>query len=86
MCIFFTPETSEILIDATKSVYKKWLVMLNPYSDDVARFMYQNRISMATLAGHGIGGKIALATSCYHYDKVTGYIGIDTSPMNHFYH
>jgi pimeloyl-ACP methyl ester carboxylesterase len=28
--------------------------------------MYTNKISMATLGGHGIGGKIALAAACYH--------------------
>ena len=41
---------------------------------------------MATLGGHGIGGKIALAAACYHFEHVTGYFGIDTSPMNQFYH
>ena len=40
---------------------------------------------MATLAGHGIGGKIALATACYHHDKVTGYFGIDTVPYNQYF-
>lgn len=41
---------------------------------------------MATLGGHGIGGKIALAAGCYHYDKVTGYFGLDTVPTNqHFF-
>jgi pimeloyl-ACP methyl ester carboxylesterase len=47
--------------------------------------MYNNKISMATLAGHGLGGKIAFATACYHFDYVTGYFGIDTTPMNQFY-
>jgi pimeloyl-ACP methyl ester carboxylesterase len=47
--------------------------------------MYANKISMATLAGHGIGGKIALATACYHHDKVTGYFGIDTVPYNQYF-
>lgn len=37
------------------------------HANDIARFMYNNHISMATLAGHGIGGKIALAAACYHY-------------------
>ena len=54
--------------------------------DDVARFMYENKISMATLGGHGVGGKVALAAACYHYEHVTGYFGIDTSPMNQYYH
>jgi hypothetical protein len=48
--------------------------------------MYENKISTATLGGHGLGGKVALAAACYHFDKVTGYFGIDTSPMNQFYH
>ena len=56
------------------------------YPDDVARFMYENRISTATLGGHGIGGKVALAAACYHFDKTTGYFGLDSSPMDQFYH
>lgn len=48
--------------------------------------MYENKLSTATLGGHGLGGKIALAAACYHYDKVTGYFGIDSTPMNQFYH
>lgn len=40
---------------------------------------------MATLAGHGIGGKIALAAACYHHDKVTGYFGIDTTPTDQYF-
>jgi pimeloyl-ACP methyl ester carboxylesterase len=48
--------------------------------------MYEHKISMATLGGHGIGGKVALAASCYHFDKVTGYFGINTSPMDQYYH
>ena len=48
--------------------------------------MYEHKISMATLGGHGIGGKVALAASCYHFDKVTGYFGINTTPMDQYYH
>jgi pimeloyl-ACP methyl ester carboxylesterase len=58
----------------------------NNYLDDVARFMYEHKISMATLGGHGIGGKVALAAACYHYDKVTGYFGLETTPMDQYYH
>lgn len=45
---------------------------LEDQANDVVRFMYQNKISTATLGGHGIGGKIALAAGCYHIDRVTG--------------
>lgn len=55
------------------------------HANDVLRFMYSNRISMATLAGHGLGGKIALATACYHHEKVTGYFGFDTVPTNQYF-
>ena len=41
---------------------------------------------MATLAGHGVGAKVALAAGCYHNEKVTGVVGFDSSPMNQFYH
>lgn len=34
--------------------------------------MYENKISTATLGGHGFGGKLALAVGCYHVDRVTG--------------
>ena len=45
---------------------------LEEMSNDVVRFMYENKISTATLAGHGFGAKLALAVGCYHYDRVTG--------------
>ena len=34
--------------------------------------MYENKISTATLGGHGTGAKLALATGCYHAERVTG--------------
>jgi hypothetical protein len=34
--------------------------------------MYENKISTATLGGHGTGAKLALATGCYNPEKVTG--------------
>lgn len=56
------------------------------HANDVARFMYSNRISMATLAGHGLGGKVALATGCYYHNHVTGVYGIDTVPYNQYFY
>lgn len=41
---------------------------------------------MATLAGHGLGAKIALAAGCYHSERVTGVFAIDSSPMDQRYH
>lgn len=54
-------------------------------ADDVARFMWEHKISTATLAGHGVGGKLALAVGCYHAERVTGIMALDTAPLNqHF--
>lgn len=55
-------------------------------TNDVVRFMWENKISTATLGGHGFGGKLALATACYNYSRVTGVINLDTAPLDHRYH
>ena len=47
--------------------------------------MYEHQISMATLGGHGLGAKIALAAASYNLNRTTGYFGIASSPMNQFY-
>lgn len=54
-------------------------------ANDVVRFMYENKISTATLAGHGFGGKLALAVGCYHAERVSGVFAIDTAPLDHRY-
>ena len=43
-------------------------------------------MSTATLAGHGYGGKVALATGCYYPERSTGCFVIDSSPMDQRYH
>lgn len=86
MCIYCIPETSATPTTPTASPGNKPQVLLQPYQDDVAHFMYDHKISTATMAGHGIGGKIALAAACYHMNHVTGYVGLDSTPMNQFYH
>ena len=75
-----TPTTPIALPGKMQQVTKSYKI------DDVAHFMYEHKISTATMAGHGIGGKIALAAACYHMNHVTGYIGLDSTPMNQFYH
>ena len=48
--------------------------------------MYYNKITMATLAGHGLGARVALAAGCYHTERVTGVFAIDYTPMDLRYH
>lgn len=51
-------------------------------ANDVMRYMYSNKITMATLAGHGFGAKVALAAGCYNPERTTGVVCIDYSPMD----
>jgi len=48
--------------------------------------MYENKISTATLGGHGLGAKLALATGCYHANRVTGVFCLDGGPLDHRYY
>lgn len=59
---------------------------LTDMAEDVVRFMYQHKISTATLAGHGFGAKLATAVGCYFPERVTGVVGIDGGPLDHRYH
>jgi len=45
--------------------------------------MWSHKISTATLAGHGYGAKVALATGCYNAERTTGVFCIDSSPLDH---
>jgi len=55
-------------------------------ADDVVRFMYKNKISTATVGGHGIGAKVALTAACFHSDRFTGFFGLDYTPVNYRYY
>jgi len=43
-------------------------------SEDIVRFMNENKITMATIGGHGFGAKVAAATAINHMDRFTGVI------------
>lgn len=55
-------------------------------TSDVMRYMHANKISTATLGGHGIGAKLAIATGCYHPNRVTGVFALDGAPLDHRFH
>jgi len=59
---------------------------LEDMTNDIARFMYEKKISTATFGGHGFGGKLAVAMGCYHGDRVTGVFAIDSAPMDQRFH
>jgi pimeloyl-ACP methyl ester carboxylesterase len=41
---------------------------------DIVRFMDANKITMATIGGHGFGAKLAAATAIANMDRFTGVI------------
>jgi len=52
-------------------------------SNDVMRFMDKQKLTMATMGGHGFGAKVALATAINNMDRVTGVINLDGGPLDH---
>lgn len=48
--------------------------------------MDENKLTMATLGGHGFGAKVALATAINNMDRVTGVINLDGGPLDHTYY
>lgn len=54
-------------------------------SNDIEAFMYQHKITMATLGGHGFGAKNAFLTGCFKPHLVTGLMAFDYAPQDYTY-
>jgi len=54
--------------------------------DDILRFMNENKITMATIGGHGFGAKVATATANANLNRFTGVICLDGGPIDHRWH
>lgn len=54
-------------------------------AEDVERFMYNHKITMATVGGHGLGAKNALLTGTYKSHLVTGILAFDYAPQDYKY-
>jgi len=80
---FFTSERNKIR--ATRNI---WLLdyrnqgesdhhdsyAMDDMSDDIIRFMDEQKITLATIGGHGFGAKVAAATAINNMDRFTGLI------------
>ena len=55
-------------------------------SDDIVRFMDENKITMATIGGHGFGAKVATVTAINHMNRFTGVINLEGGPVDQRYH
>jgi pimeloyl-ACP methyl ester carboxylesterase len=47
---------------------------MNEITNDIVRFMDQQKITMATIGGHGFGAKVAAATAINNLNRFTGVI------------
>ncbi len=54
--------------------------------NDIARFMSDKKLTMATVGGHGYGAKVASAFGSYHMDKTTGVVCLEGGPLDNSYH
>jgi pimeloyl-ACP methyl ester carboxylesterase len=55
-------------------------------SNDIVRFMDENKITMATIGGHGFGAKVATATAINNMNRFTGVISLEGGPLDHRYY
>lgn len=59
---------------------------IDEMTNDVMRYMDTNKITMATIGGHGFGAKLATATANANLDRFTGVINLEGGPVCHKYH
>jgi pimeloyl-ACP methyl ester carboxylesterase len=55
-------------------------------ASDIVRFMDENKITMATIGGHGFGAKVATATAINYVNRFTGVMLLDGGPLDHRYY
>src|SRR5688572_6646791 len=53
--------------------------------DDVLAWMDAQRLSAVTLAGHSMGGKVAMLLACRHSVRVERLIVVDIAPKDYFW-
>jgi pimeloyl-ACP methyl ester carboxylesterase len=59
---------------------------LEEVSNDVGRFIDENKLSIVTVGGHGYGAKIASAFGSYFMERTSGVICFEGGPFDHSYH
>lgn len=59
---------------------------MDEVTNDIVRFMDDNKITLATIGGHGYGAKVAAAAAINNMDRFTGLIQYEGGPLTHKYH
>ena len=55
-------------------------------SGDIVRFMDEQKITLASIGGHGFGAKVATATAINNMNRFTGVMCLEGGPVDHTYH
>jgi len=55
-------------------------------SNDIIWFMNDQKLTMATIGGHGFGAKVATATATANLERFTGVMLLEGGPVDHTYH
>ena len=55
-------------------------------SNDIVRYMDENRLTFASIGGHGFGAKVATATAINYTNRFTGVICLEGGPIDHTYY
>ena len=55
-------------------------------SDDIVRYMDDNKITLASIGGHGFGAKVATATAINNHNRFTGVMCLEGGPIDHTYY
>jgi pimeloyl-ACP methyl ester carboxylesterase len=55
-------------------------------SNDIMRYMDDNKITLATIGGHGFGAKVATCTAINNMNRFTGVMCMDGGPLDHKYY
>lgn len=59
---------------------------LEDVSNDIARFVEDNKLTYVTVGGHGYGAKVASAFGSYYHDRTSGVICLEGGPIDNSYH
>mmetsp|Transcript_44946 Transcript_44946/g.43524 ORF Transcript_44946/g.43524 Transcript_44946/m.43524 type:complete len:80 (-) Transcript_44946:681-920(-) len=54
--------------------------------NDILRFMDEQKLTFATIGGHGFGAKVASVAAINHMNRFTGVIMLDGGPLDHRYY
>lgn len=61
-------------------------MLVQEMSEDIVRFMDDNKMVMASIGGHGFGAKLATATAINNTNRFTGVICLEGGPVDNTYY